>query len=59
MRIASLLWETPKVILGEVLEVRNVDCCLQVARKERHSDDWDPPVQVYGRYWPGDEFVDD
>jgi hypothetical protein len=26
IRVASLLWETPKVILpGEVLEVRNVD----------------------------------
>jgi hypothetical protein len=26
IRVASLLWETPKVILrGEVLEIRNVD----------------------------------
>jgi hypothetical protein len=26
--------------------------------KARHPDSWDPPVHVYGRYWPGDEFID-
>jgi hypothetical protein len=34
MLVGSLLWEAPKVILrGEVLEVRNVDGRLHVARK--------------------------
>jgi hypothetical protein len=40
IRVASLLWEAPKVILrGEVLEVRNVDGVLQIARKRRYHDD--------------------
>jgi hypothetical protein len=47
-RVTSLLWEAPEVILkGEVLEIRNFDCRLQVARKERHPDELDPPVPVY------------
>jgi hypothetical protein len=34
IRVASLLWEAPKVILrNEVLEIRNVDGSLHVARK--------------------------
>jgi hypothetical protein len=28
----------------QVLEVHNVDDRLHVARKERHHDDWDPPI---------------
>ena len=54
IRVASLLWEAPKVILrGEVPEVRHVDGRLHVACKVRHSHEWDPPAQVYGCYWPG------
>ena len=34
VRVTSLLWEALKVILkGEVLEVRNVDGALHIARK--------------------------
>ena len=48
IRVTSLLWEAPKVILkGEVLEVRNVDGRLHIARKEHHHDEWDPPVEPY------------
>jgi hypothetical protein len=28
----------------QVLEVRNVDGRLHVARKERNFDEWDPPI---------------
>jgi hypothetical protein len=39
IRVGSLLWETPKVILrGEGLEVRNVDCPLRVAEARHHDD---------------------
>jgi hypothetical protein len=34
IRVSSLLWEAPKVILrNEVLEIRNVDGSLHIARK--------------------------
>jgi hypothetical protein len=59
-RVASLLCETPKVILkGEVLEVRNVNSILHIARKLRYHDEWDPKVEAYDTYGPGDEFFDD
>jgi hypothetical protein len=46
IRVASMLWESPKVILkGQVLEIRNVDGSLHIARKVKHYDDWDPPVE--------------
>jgi hypothetical protein len=55
-----LLWETPKVILrNEVLEIRDVDGVLHIARKLRYHDEWDPAVEPYDPYRPGDEFVDD
>jgi hypothetical protein len=37
----------------QVLEVRNVDGRLHVARKERRHDEWDPPVEPYDLYGPG------
>jgi hypothetical protein len=55
MRVMSGSWRGEKVILkDQVLEVRNVDGRLHVARKERRPDDWDPPIPVYGPYGPGD-----
>jgi hypothetical protein len=40
VRVTSLLWPEPKVILkGEVLEIRNVDGSLHIARKVKHYDD--------------------
>jgi hypothetical protein len=51
--VTSGSWDGEKVILkDQVLEVRNVDGRLHVARKERHPDDWDPPIEPcvpYGR----------
>ncbi len=42
------------VLPGEqVLEVRNVDGRLHVARKERRHDQWDLPVERYDPYTPG------
>jgi hypothetical protein len=44
--VASMLWEDAEVILrGEVLEIRNVDGRLHIARQVRHHDEWDPPVE--------------
>ena len=43
-----------KVILkNQVLEVRNVDGRLHVARKVRKADEWDPPIEPYDPYGPG------
>jgi hypothetical protein len=45
MRVTSGSWDGEKVILkDQVLEVRNVDSRLHVARKERRPDEWDPPI---------------
>jgi hypothetical protein len=45
MRVTSGSWDGEKVIQkGEVLEVRNVDGRLHVARKVRKPDEWDPPT---------------
>ena len=58
IRVTSLLWPEPKVILkGEVLEIRNVDGRLHIARKARHPNE--PSVEPYDPYGPGDESVDD
>jgi hypothetical protein len=38
----------PKVILkGEVLEVRNVDGSIQIGRKTKKHDDWNPAIPDY------------
>jgi hypothetical protein len=42
-------------VKDQVLEVRNVDGRLHVARKTRQHDEWDPPVPVYDPYGPASE----
>jgi hypothetical protein len=68
MRVTSGSWDGEKVILrDQVLEVRNVDGRLHIARKPREHDEWDPFVPAYDPYGPGpsvsadarDEAVDD
>jgi hypothetical protein len=65
MRVTSGSWDGEKVILkDQVLEVRNVDGRLHVARKPRVHDEWDPYFEPYDPYGPGksvsaDEFTDD
>ena len=68
VRVTASTWSSEKVILkGEVLEVRNVDGQVRVARKAKHHDDRDPPIEPYEPYGPGevvsadvsDEFADD
>jgi hypothetical protein len=57
-----LLWEAPKVILrNEVLEIRNVDGRLHIARKVRYHDEWDPKIEPYDPYGsdPQAAFVQD
>ena len=54
MRVTSGSWEGEKVFLrNEVLEVRNVDGRLHVARKARKPDEWDPWIEPYDPYGPG------
>ncbi len=54
IRVTSGAWDNEKVILkDEVLEVRNVDGRLHVARKARKPDEWDPPIAPYDPYGPG------
>jgi hypothetical protein len=45
MRVASGSWDSEKVFLRDrVLELRSVEGCIHVARKERRHDEWDPPI---------------
>ncbi len=54
MRVTSNSWGREGVLPGaQVLEVRNVDGRLHVARKERRHDQWDLPVERYDPYTPG------
>jgi hypothetical protein len=54
VRVTSGSWDGEKVILkGQVLEVRNVDGRLYVARKAKKPDEWDPPIPTYDPYGPG------
>jgi hypothetical protein len=54
IRVTSGSWDGEKVILkGQVLEVRNVDGRLYVARKAKRPDEWDPPIPAYDPYGPG------
>ena len=60
MRVTSGSWDGEKVFFrDQVLEVRNVEGRIHVARKPRRHDEWDPPIPVYDPYGPGDEFIDD
>jgi hypothetical protein len=60
IRVTSHLWESAKVILrNEVLEIRNVDGVLHIARKLRYHDEWDPKVEPYDPYGPGTDPFDD
>jgi hypothetical protein len=54
MRVTSGSWDGEKVILrDQVLEVRNVDGRLHVARKAKKADEWDPPIELYDPINPG------
>ncbi len=56
MRVTSGSWDGEKVILrDQVLEVRNVDGRLHIARKPRGYDEWDPYVPPSDPYGPGCE----
>ncbi len=56
IRVTSGSWDGEKVSLkDQVIEIRNVEGRLHVARKTRHHDDWDPPIAPYDPYGPGEE----
>ena len=47
-RVRAAAWEDARVILkDQVLELRNTDRRIRVARKDREHDDHDVPVPVY------------
>jgi len=49
-----------RVILRDrVLEVRNVDQGLHMARKPKRPDEWDPPSELYDLDGPGQPVSDD
>jgi len=53
MRVTSSSWDAERVLASDqVLEVRWVDGRLHVARKDRHPDEWDRPVEPHDRYGP-------
>jgi len=48
MRVGAAAWEDARVILkDQVLELRNTDRRIRVARKDREHHDHDVPVPVY------------
>jgi hypothetical protein len=54
MPVTSGSWDGEKVFLrDQVLEVRNVDGRLHIARKPREYDEWDPYYEPYDPYGPG------
>jgi hypothetical protein len=60
MRVTSGSWDGVKVILrDQVLEVRNVDGRLHIARKPREYDEWEPYVPPYDPHGPGAKVIDD
>jgi hypothetical protein len=60
MRVASSGWDAERVFApDQVLEVRWVSGRLHVARKERHHDEWDRPVEAYDPYGPRVVVLDD
>jgi hypothetical protein len=60
MRVTSGSWDGEKVFLrDQVLEVRNGDGRLHVARKPRHHDEWDPPIPPYDPYGDGFDVIND
>ncbi len=55
MRVTSNSWDHEKVLgKDQIVEIRAVDGRLHVARKAKHPDEWDPPVEHYDPYGPGD-----
>jgi len=50
MRVTSGSWDGGKLIWrDQVVEVRNVDGSLQLTRKSRHHDEWDPSTTRIAR----------
>jgi hypothetical protein len=59
IRVTSGSWEGEKIILkDQVLEIRNVDGRLYIARKAKKPDEWDPPIPAYDPYGPGETVSD-
>jgi len=46
------------VFRDQVLEVRNVEGRLHIARKERRHDEWDPPIALYDPYVAVEEILE-
>ena len=60
MRATAKTWSDAKVLgRNEVIEIRNVGGQIRVARKARYHDEWDPPIEPYDPYGPGEVITDD
>jgi hypothetical protein len=60
IRVTSDSWDGEKVILkDQILEVRNVDGRLYVARKAKRPDEWDQPIPAYDPYGVSDHDIED
>ena len=54
IRVLSASWEDARVILkDQVLELRNIDGRIRIARKAREYDDHDFPTPKYDPYGAG------
>jgi hypothetical protein len=47
------------ILKDEVLEIRNVEGRLHIARKAKNADEWDPPIPEYDPYGPDNGLSDD
>jgi len=57
MRVTSRHWEVAKVRgRNEVLGPQH-QRPLHVVRKQRRPDEWDPPIEPYDPYGPGDSVM--
>jgi hypothetical protein len=54
IRVRTSSWEDARVILkDQVLELRNMEGQIRIARKTREPDDHDVPTPIYDPYGPG------
>jgi hypothetical protein len=53
--LSEILYLILKFAVAQVLEVRNIDGRLHIARGARHYDEWDPYVPPYDPHGPGSE----
>ena len=57
-RVGASSWHDAKVLLKvKILEIRSIDGRIRVARKDRHPDEGNPPIEPYDPCGPGPDDV--